>query len=231
VKKAVGKEGAIYSTDIGCYTLGVQPPMQCADFVLCMGSSVGAAGGFTEATDQKVVAFIGDSTFFHGGIPGLINAAYNKHKYTLVILDNRTTAMTGHQPNPGTGREYGGVESPGLKLEPLVRACGVEFVRTVDPYDIKSTVQVMKEAVDHDGLSVVISEHPCPLLKRKEGKLAPSIYGINQEKCVRCYTCVSKFSCPALSKEGGAVGIDRSLCIGCGGCAQVCPKQAIEVVQ
>jgi indolepyruvate ferredoxin oxidoreductase alpha subunit len=231
VKRAVGKEGAIYSTDIGCYTLGVQPPMQCADFVLCMGSSVGAAGGFAEATDQKVVAFIGDSTFFHAGIPGLINAAYNRHKFTLVILDNRTTAMTGHQPNPGTGREYGGVESPALKIEPLVKACGVEFVRTVDPYDIKTTMQVMKEAVGYDGLSVVVSEHPCPLLKSKEGKLARATYRIDQEKCVKCYTCVSKFSCPALSKEGGSVKVDESMCIGCGGCAQVCPKQAIGVVQ
>jgi indolepyruvate ferredoxin oxidoreductase alpha subunit len=231
VKKAVGTEGAIYSTDIGCYTLGVQPPMQCADFVLCMGSSVGAAGGFSEATDQKVVAFIGDSTFFHAGIPGLINAVYNRHKYTLVILDNRTTAMTGHQPNPGTGREYCGVESPPLELEPLVRACGVQQVRTVDPYDLKITIEAMKDAIVYDGLSVVIAEHPCPLLKKREGKLVPMRYEIDQHKCVKCYTCVSRFSCPALSKEGGEVRIDLSLCIGCGGCAQVCPKQAIEVVQ
>ncbi|MBI0584064.1 MAG: indolepyruvate ferredoxin oxidoreductase subunit alpha [Methanomassiliicoccus sp.] len=231
VKRAVGKDGAIYSSDIGCYTLGVQPPMQCADLVLSMGSSIGAAGGFAEATDQKVVSFIGDSTFFHAGIPGLINAVYNGHKFTLVILDNRTTAMTGHQPNPGIGREYGGVESVGLKLEPLVRACGVEQVRTVDPYDIKATVEAMKEAVSYDGLSVVIAEHPCPLLRRKEGKLAPVRYAIDQSKCVHCYTCVSRFSCPALSKEGGDVRIDMSMCIGCGGCAQVCPKQAIEVIQ
>ena len=231
VKRAVGKEGAIYSSDIGCYTLGIQPPMQCADLVLCMGSSVGAAGGFATATGQKVVAFIGDSTFFHAGIPPLINASYNRHKFTLVILDNRTTAMTGHQPNPGVGRDYGDVRSPGLELEPLVRACGVDFVRTVDPYDIKATIEVMKEAVEHDGLSVVVSRHPCPLLKSKEGKLAPVRYQINQDKCVKCYTCVSRFSCPALSKEGGPVSIDLSLCIGCGGCAQICPKQAIEVIR
>ena len=141
-KKAVGKEGAIYCTDIGCYTLGVQPPMNCADITLCMGSSIGTAGGFSEATDQKAVAFIGDSTFFHGGIPGLINAGYNKHNnLVLIILDNRTTAMTGHQPNPGTGRDYGGIESPPLKIEPLVRACGIEFVKTVDPYDLVAIEQ------------------------------------------------------------------------------------------
>ena len=231
VKKAVGKDGAIYSTDIGCYTLGVQPPMQCADFTLCMGSSIGAAGGFAQATDQKVVAFIGDSTFFHGGIPGLINASYNRHNLTLVILDNRTTAMTGHQPNPGVGRDYCGVESVGLPIEPLVRACGVQHVRTVDPYDLKATVEVMKDAVEYPGLSVVISEHPCPLAVRKEGKLAQVKYKIDQEKCVKCYACVSRFSCPALSKEDGTVSVDASLCIGCGCCAQVCPKQAIGVIQ
>ena len=231
VKKAVGAQGAIYSTDIGCYTLGVQPPMQCADFTLCMGSSVGAAGGFSKATDQKVVAFIGDSTFFHAGIPPLINAVYNNHKFVLVIMDNRTTAMTGHQPNPGTGREYGGIESPAIKLEPLVRACGVENVRTVDPYDLDTTVAAVKDALAYDGLSVIVAERPCPLLKRKEGKLVPVTYAVSKEKCVSCFTCVSKFSCPALSKEGKEVIIDKAMCIGCGGCAQVCPKDAIEVVQ
>jgi indolepyruvate ferredoxin oxidoreductase alpha subunit len=139
--------------------------------------------------------------------------------------------MTGHQPNPGTGRNYGEVESPGLKIEPLVRACGVEHVATVDPYDIKATTEVMREAVHYNGLSVVVAEHPCPLLRNKEGRLAPLRYEIDQERCIKCYTCVSRFSCPALSKEGGEVRIDLSLCIGCGGCAQVCPKQAIGVVQ
>ena len=228
-KKAAGPKGAIYSTDIGCYTLGVQPPMQCADLTLCMGSSVGAAGGFAQVTDQRVIAFIGDSTFFHAGIPPLINAVYNKHDFVLVILDNRTTAMTGHQPNPGVGREHGGIETPALPLEPIVRACGVDHVRTVDPYDLKTTVEAMKEAVAHDGMSVVIAEHPCPLLKRKEGKLTRSVYGIDQDKCVRCYTCVSRLSCPAISKDGENVVIDVTMCIGCGVCAQVCPKGAIGV--
>lgn len=230
-KKAVGAEGAIYSTDIGCYTLGVQPPLQCADLTLCMGASAGAAGGFAQVTGQKVVAFIGDSTFFHSGIAPLINAVYNRHRFVLVILDNRTTAMTGHQPNPGIGREHGGIETPAIPLEPLVRACGVEQVRTVDPYDLGATTAAMKEALAHDGLAVVIAEHPCPLAKRKEGKLVRAQYRIDQGKCVRCYTCVSKFSCPALSKAGKEVVIDEGMCIGCGGCAQVCPKDAIGVVQ
>ncbi len=230
VKKAVGKEGAIYSSDIGCYTLGVQAPLQTADFLLCMGSSVGAAGGFAEATDQKVVAFIGDSTFFHAGIPPLINAVFNNHKFLLVILDNRTTAMTGHQPNPGTGRDFGGVVTRPLDLEPLVRGCGVQWIKTVDPYDMKSLNEVMREAVGHPGLAVVIAKHPCPLATRKEGKLVPQTYQVKSEKCVKCYTCVEKFSCPALTKSGEEVVIEPSLCIGCAGCAQVCPKKAIEVV-
>ncbi len=231
VKRAVGKEGAIYSSDIGCYTLGVQAPLQTADFLLCMGSSVGAAGGFAEATDQHVVAFIGDSTFFHAGIPPLISAVFNNHKFLLVILDNRTTAMTGHQPNPGTGRDYGGISTPPLDLEPLIKGCGVSWVRTVDPYNMKSLNQVMKDAVGHNGLSVVIARHPCPLATRKEGKLVPKTYQVNNEKCVKCYTCVEKFSCPALSKSGAEVLIEPSLCIGCSSCAQVCPKKAIEVVE
>jgi indolepyruvate ferredoxin oxidoreductase alpha subunit len=228
-KKAVGSKGAIYSTDIGCYTLGVQPPMQCADLTLCMGSSVGAAGGFSQVTDQNVIAFIGDSTFFHAGIPPLINAVYNDHKFVLVILDNRTTAMTGHQPNPGVGREHGGVETPSIPLEPIVRACGVENVRTVDPYDLETTTEAIKEAVESGSLSVIIAEHPCPLAERKEGKLKRSTYGIDRDRCVRCYTCVSRLSCPAISKDGKDVRIDVTMCIGCGICAQVCPKDAIGV--
>lgn len=231
-KKAVGKEGAIYCTDIGCYTLGVQPPMNCADVTLCMGSSIGTAGGFSEATDQKAVAFIGDSTFFHGGIPGLINAGYNKHNnLVLIILDNRTTAMTGHQPNPGTGRDYGGIESPPLKIEPLVRACGIEFVKTVDPYDLVAIEQAVREALDFNGPAVIVSEHACPLLRKKEGKLEKKLYEVDREKCIGCKICLSKFSCPALSVDNGKPLIDRTSCIGCGGCAQVCPQNAIEVKQ
>ena len=230
-KSAVGSKGAIYSTDIGCYTLGVQPPMQCADLTLCMGSSVGAAGGFSQVTDQKVVAFIGDSTFFHAGIPPLINAVYNDHNFVLVIMDNRTTAMTGHQPNPGVGREYGGIETPSIQLEPIVKACGVKNVKTVDPYDLEATIEVMKEAINCDELSVIIAEHPCPLLTRKEVSLRRLPYMVNQDKCIRCYACVSKLSCPAISKDVKDVKIDITMCIGCGVCAQVCPKDAIEVIE
>ncbi|MFP4197926.1 MAG: indolepyruvate ferredoxin oxidoreductase subunit alpha, partial [Methanomassiliicoccales archaeon] len=170
-KKAVGKEGAIYSIDIGCYTLGVQPPLKAGDFLLCMGSSIGAAGGFSKATDQRVVAFIGDSTFFHAGIPGLINAVFNDHRFVLVIMDNRTTAMTGHQPHPGTGREYGDSRSEGIAIEPLVRGLGVDFVERVDPYDLKGTQETIREALEHPGVAVLVAERPCPLALRRAKRL------------------------------------------------------------
>ena len=231
VKKAVGKEDVIYSSDIGCYTLGIQPPYQTADFILCMGGGVGAAGGFSEATDQRVIAFIGDSTFFHTGIPPLINAVFNQHRFTVVIMDNRATAMTGHQPHPGTGRQHGGRQTNPLEIEPIVRACGVSFVETVDPADIKQTTAVMRRAMEHDSVSVVITKHPCPLDLKKKKQLKVAIYTINQDKCVRCYTCVQKFACPAIYRQGDEVFIDPVLCIGCGMCTQICPKAAMEELQ
>lgn len=227
---ALGKEEAIFSSDVGCYSLGIQPPLEMADFLLCMGSSVGAASGFTSATAQKVVAFIGDSTFFHAGIPGLVNAIFNDHRYLLIILDNSTTAMTGHQPNPATGRDFGGRMTRGIDLEGLIKGCGVEYIRTIDPYDMTEASRVIRDAFHHDGLTVVISRRSCPLLLRKEGALRPVPYDIDQGKCIHCYTCVRKLSCPALYKEGDEVRVDAALCIGCGCCSQVCPKHAIEVV-
>jgi len=232
VKRALGGREAIYSTDIGCYTLGLNPPMAAADFLLCMGSSVGAAGGFAEATKgQKVIAYIGDSTLFHSGIPGVINAVFNDHHFLLVVLDNRTTAMTGHQPHPGTGRRHGNA-TPGLELEPLLRGCGVSNVRTIDPYDIDDAIAVFKQALDRDEFTVVVARQACPLsLTRKGGQgLEAKTYAIDQERCVRCKTCLTKFTCPALAYDGKDVTIIPEMCIGCGCCAQVCPKKAIGVV-
>ena len=230
-KKAVGKKDVIYCSDIGCYTLGGQPPFNEADFIICMGGGAGAAGGFSESTDQKAIAFLGDSTFFHSGIPSLISAKFNNHKYTMVILDNRTTAMTGHQPNPGTGRHFGGVDTEQVDVERIVKAVGVEFVETVNPYDVTETAEIMKKAIGYDGVSVVISKCPCPLELKKEKKLVPKLCEVDQSKCIQCGTCLRMIGCPALIKKDEKVMIDEQQCIGCGMCANVCPKDAIGVRQ
>jgi indolepyruvate ferredoxin oxidoreductase alpha subunit len=229
MKKALGGRDVVFSTDIGCYTLGLNPPMSSADFLLCMGSSVGAAGGFSKATKQKVVAFIGDSTLFHSGMPGIVDAVFNDHRYVLVVLDNGTTAMTGHQPHPGTGRSHGQL-TKGMSIEAMLKGLGVENVTTVDPYDLAATTAAMKEALDKDAFSVIVSRRACPLALMRKARLERKVFAVDKGKCVRCKTCFTKFTCPALSWDGKDVSIIPEMCIGCGCCAQVCPKKAIEVV-
>ena len=240
MKKAVGKQDVVYSNDIGCYTLGVQPPLKAADAILCMGGSVGMAGGFAKWSDQKVIAFIGDSTFFASGVPGLINAAHNNHNFVLCILDNSTTAMTGHQPHPGLGSRTPGAPGPrALDIEPLVKGCGIDFVKTLDPFDMKLTTQTFKEALAHEGFSVIIAKSPCAILndraKRRSGIKLDSYY-VDQDVCKKCKICINTYGCPSFyiekNKEGGKdnVFINPSLCDGCGGCPQVCPFGAIKKV-
>ncbi len=226
VKQALGDEEAVYSTDIGCYTLGIQDPLNTADFLLCMGSSVGTAGGFSKNTDQQVFAFLGDSTFFHSGLPGLVSGVYNEHDFVYVIMDNRTTAMTGHQPHPGTGKSGMGESAPAISIEELAKGAGVEFVETVDPYDIEKTIDVFERAMDHDGISVVVPKHPCALME--QGAVDWEPYQVNQETCTQCHVCTNEFGCIALVREGDKVSINETLCVGCGQCADVCPFDAIE---
>lgn len=228
-KKAVGSKDVIYCSDIGCYTLGVAPPFQTADFIICMGGGAGAAGGFAAATDQTPIAFIGDSTFFHAGVPALVNALFNDHKIIMVILDNRTTAMTGHQPNPGTGREFGGIVTEPIDIEKLVRGIGVKYVEEVNPYDVKAATKAMRGALEHDGVAIIISKCPCPLELKKRRMLEAKRCEVDQSKCIQCYTCLKMIACPALIKRGDSVETDPTQCIGCGMCANVCPKGAIEV--
>jgi indolepyruvate ferredoxin oxidoreductase alpha subunit len=228
-KKAVGKRDVVYCSDIGCYTLGIQPPFHTADFIICMGGGAGAAGGFDKSTDQKAIAFIGDSTFFHSGVGPLTSSLFNDHKIVMVILDNRTTAMTGHQPNPGTGRNYGGIKTEPIDLEALVKGLGIKFVITVDPYDVKTAEKAMKDALDFDGTAVVVSKCPCPLELKRNKMLVIRECSVNQNKCIHCHICVRTIACPALIKKGETVMTDPANCIGCGMCANVCPKGAIEV--
>ncbi len=221
---------AVFPTDIGCYTLGILPPLQTADFLICMGSSVTSAAGISRVTDRKVIAFIGDSTFFHSGITGLVNAVHNKHKFILVILDNGTTAMTGHQPHPGVEITPAGWDKPSVSIEAIVRACGVEQVAVVSPINLAKTKHAVKEALEANKLSVIVAKAPCPLYERRMLHRKPKRAFIVGPECnTDCTECVDTFGCPALYKNPApdaetTMIIDENLCIGCGVCIQICKK-------
>jgi indolepyruvate ferredoxin oxidoreductase alpha subunit len=231
VKRATEGMDTIFPSDIGCYTLGLLPPLSAADFLICMGSSAGTAGGFSKVNDKKVIAFIGDSTFFHSGIPGLINAVFNNHNFTLVILDNGTTAMTGHQPHPGVDMTRLNMEGYGrVSIEAVVKAIGVDHVTTIKPYKVKKSIGAIKEAIDHKGVSVIISEEVCALYANalKLPKRKPFHVG---EKCKNHKDCISSLACPAFYIWNDRVKIDANLCTGCAVCAQICPENAILPVK
>jgi indolepyruvate ferredoxin oxidoreductase alpha subunit len=214
---------AIYPSDIGCYTLGLQ--LGTVDTCICMGASITVASGIAHSGEpREVVCTIGDSTFLHTGIPGLMNAVYNGANMTVVILDNRITAMTGHQPNPNTGMTAGGVETPAVSLDAVCRACGVTFVETIDPYDITGTVNVLQEAKKHKGVKVVIARQMCVITARRAG-VKRGTYEVDAEACTSCGTCV-RFGCPAIEVVDEKARIS-DLCSGCSVCAQLCPVGAI----
>jgi len=221
----------IFPGDIGCYTLGCIAPLEAVDTTICMGGSIGIANGLAHVVDAPIVAHLGDSTFFHSGIPPLVNAVYNKANITVAILDNSATAMTGFQPHPGTGYVATGEETNPVKPEDIARACGVKFVEVVDPFDQKKAIDTVARAIRFEGPAVAVLRHPCAIIekkkKRKRGeKTVP--YRVDQEKCnARCNTCVKLLGCPAIIKDSGKTIIDSSLCNGCGLCAQVCPYHAI----
>ena len=228
VKQAAKDMDVIYPTDIGCYTLGFMPPLSMGDFVVCMGSSVSTSCGFSKATDQKVVSFIGDSTFFHSGITGLVNAVFNKHNFTLVILENDITAMTGHQPHPGVDMERFGLDTFGrVNIEKLVRALGVEHVSIVKPFKVQKSIDIIKEALEFKGVSVIISQEPC-ILYAKSIKLKTSRPFVVSDKCTDHKECINGIACPSFYIEEGRVKIDADTCVGCALCAQICPENAIR---
>jgi indolepyruvate ferredoxin oxidoreductase alpha subunit len=229
VLKEMGTE-AIFPTDIGCYTLGILPPLQAADFLVCMGSSVSSAAGISKTTGQKVIAFVGDSTFFHSGITGLVNAVHNQHKFVLVILDNGTTAMTGHQPHPGVDMTPPGWQNPSLSIASIAQACGVENVVEVNPINLGKTKAAVREALESDQLSVIVAKAPCPLYeKRLLGAKQKRAFAVGPECSGECTECIDTFACPALYQNPDAEGdtamvINENLCIGCGVCIQICKK-------
>ncbi|HDM43166.1 MAG TPA: indolepyruvate ferredoxin oxidoreductase subunit alpha [Firmicutes bacterium] len=218
----------IVTGDIGCYTLGALPPLNAMDTCVCMGASVTNAIGIEKALGRenakKIVAVIGDSTFIHSGITGLIDAVYNKGHSNIIILDNRTTAMTGHQPHPGTGKTLMGDETFELNYEELAKACGATYVKTFDPYDVEETAETLKEAFEHEGVSVIVSKRECALLARDRWKEA---MWVDVEMCNGCRICL-QLGCPALGIVDKKAVIDEVLCIGCGVCSQLCPEDAIK---
>ena len=212
--------------DIGCYTLGSMSPLTAMDTSLCMGASIGMAHGFTKVRPEaagKTVAVIGDSTFMHSGITGLINVVYNLGAGKVVVMDNHITGMTGHQQNPTTGLTLKNQPTRAISIEAVCHACGGDSVRVVDPYDMAQTEAVLREELAKDGPSVIIARRPCALLKYV--KHGPALK-INPEKCRSCRQCM-KLGCPAIVMEGKA-RIDENQCAGCGVCAQACAFGAIE---
>ncbi|MEM2946699.1 MAG: indolepyruvate ferredoxin oxidoreductase subunit alpha [Candidatus Bathyarchaeia archaeon] len=230
IRKVAG-EKAIYPTDIGCYALGIAPPLQVGDILVCMGAGIGTAQGVSKTTRMDTIAIVGDSTFFHAGIPRLLNAVYNKHKLVIAVLDNLTTAMTGHQPHPGTGVTGMQTSTKPIAIEKVAEGCGVKFVRIVDPFNIGEAEKILKEALQFPETSLIVFRAPCALTlireKRRKGlEIVP--FKIN-EKCTNCMACIKLLGCPAIAiKEDKAVVINENICAGCGLCAHICPYKAIE---
>jgi indolepyruvate ferredoxin oxidoreductase alpha subunit len=221
--------------DIGCYTLGALPPLSAMDTCVCMGASVTNAQGLEKALgnefSKKLVAVLGDSTFFHSGITGLVNAVYNKGNLNLLILDNFTTAMTGHQPHPGTGKLAKGGQGKRVPPEDVARGCGVEMVKVINPNDLKATEEALKEALNYDGVAVLIFRRPCALLVKPRPP-----YRIDPMLCNGCRLCL-RIGCPAISlitpesRDKQLAIVDEALCVGCGLCVQLCQRDAIKTIR
>jgi indolepyruvate ferredoxin oxidoreductase, alpha subunit len=236
--KKVFRKG-IFPSDIGCYTLGLN--LGTVDTVLCMGASISQATGFHHAYKAAgnedvpaICATIGDSTFFHAGIPALINAVVQRARFVLVILDNSTTAMTGHQPTPASGKTLDGVAVPKVSIPDLVRACGVGFVAEEDPYRMEAMVELLKKARKHvqakkGGVAVVVARRPCLMDRSQAETWLPEVVNVT-DKCKGCGFCVKQFECPALQaqREKQPIRIDQALCSGCGVCVLVCQHKGLE---
>ena len=227
VKQAMKGKKAYFCGDIGCYTLGNAMPLDMVDTCLCMGAGITMAQGLSHLhPDAVCFAFVGDSTFFASGMTGVVNAVYNEADLILCVLDNSTTAMTGHQPHPGTGRNMMGHIVEKVDIASVLHGIGVQDVVTVDPLNLRDSVEVIRTLAGRTGVRAVIFKSPCVALTRPEGKCA-----VDASKCVFCRKCVREIGCPALVAADGRIAIDPNLCTGCGLCAQLCPTGAIGGVK
>lgn len=223
VKKAMQGRKTIFCGDIGCYTMGNAMPLDMVDTCLCMGAGLGIAQGVGHIEpDTSCFAFVGDSTFFAAAIPGVVNAVYNQAEITLVVLDNSTTAMTGHQPHPGTGHTMMGEVVAKVNIEAVLQGIGVTAVETVNPLDLDKSIEVVRKMAGLPGVKAIIFKYPCIAITKPEGKMA-----VDRDKCVGCRKCIREIGCPGLIIRDGQVTIDESLCTGCGLCSQICPFEAI----
>lgn len=223
VKKAMQGRKTIFCGDIGCYTMGNAMPLDMVDTCLCMGAGLGIAQGVGHIEpDTSCFAFVGDSTFFAAAIPGVVNAVYNQAEMTLVVLDNSTTAMTGHQPHPGTGHTMMGEVVAKVNIEAVLQGIGVTAVETVNPLDLAKSIEVVRKMAGLPGVKAIIFKYPCIAITKPEGKMA-----VDRDKCVGCRKCIREIGCPGLIIRDGQVTIDESLCTGCGLCSQICPFEAI----
>ena len=226
VKKAMQGQKTIYCGDIGCYTLGNAAPLDMCDTCLCMGAGIGIAQGVWHIEpDTKCFAFVGDSTFFASGITGTVNAFYNQADMTLIVLDNSTTAMTGHQPHPGTGRTVMGQIVEKVSIERVLRAIGLTTVETVDPLDYELSVETVKRVAAEPGVKAIIFRSPCIAVSKPKGRSH-----VDADKCIGCRKCIRELGCPAiiLDSDGKKAKIDTSMCTGCTLCEQICPVKAIS---
>ena len=223
VKKAMKGKKAVFSGDIGCYTLGNAMPLDMVDTCLCMGADVTIAQGIHRIDSDTVnFSFIGDSTFFASGITGVINAAYNNTEIVLIVLDNSTTAMTGQQPHPGTGVTMMGDIVNKISIEKILEGIGLEYIKTVNPFNLEESVNAVKEAAALPGVKAIIFKAPCIAVSK------PQKYLTVNNKCIKCKKCINEIGCPALVYTDKGVIIEKGLCTGCGLCMQICPVNAIE---
>jgi len=239
MRKATNREG-VFGGDIGCNTLGLRSPFALVDWVVCMGAGLGVAQGISHKSDQPVYAFIGDGTFFHAGMTNTLNAIYNNANMTLIIMENHWVGMTGHQPTPSTGISSIGDPVIPVQIKDVVKAFGAKWIRTVDPYRVRSLIDTIKDSMSQSGFKVIISDQECSVqsdrrfrksLREKEGRISRTYYYIDPERCQKCKECLQKLACPAilLREENGEeiISIEEPRCTHCGVCLEICPNSGV----